>query len=116
MGLTVAAGACLGRILTAGLGFGGAGAEMIRAGAVELLMPSIQPAELWQQSGRWAQMGAEMLRLKDRHGNDFCYGPTHEEVIVHHVKQRDIPTDGPVHITLSVQKDVPSLRCRRFVD
>lgn len=61
--------------------------EMNRAGAVELLMPSIQPAELWQQSGRWAQMGAEMLRLKDRHGNDFCYGPTHEEVIVHHVKQ-----------------------------
>ncbi|ULQ45718.1 proline--tRNA ligase [Flagellatimonas centrodinii] len=61
--------------------------EMNRAGAVELLMPSIQPAELWQQSGRWTQMGAEMLRMQDRHGNDFCYGPTHEEVIVHHVKQ-----------------------------
>ncbi len=61
--------------------------EMNRAGAVELLMPSVQPAELWQQSGRWSQMGAEMLRIKDRHDNDFCYGPTHEEVIVHHVKQ-----------------------------
>jgi prolyl-tRNA synthetase len=61
--------------------------EMDRAGAAELLMPSIQPAELWQQSGRWGVMGAEMLRLKDRHENDYCYGPTHEEVIVHHAKQ-----------------------------
>ncbi|MGQ0503386.1 MAG: proline--tRNA ligase [Panacagrimonas sp.] len=61
--------------------------EMDRAGAAELLMPSIQPAELWQQSGRWQAMGAEMLRIKDRHQNDYCYGPTHEEVIVHHAKQ-----------------------------
>ncbi len=61
--------------------------EMDRAGAAELLMPSIQPAELWQQSGRWQLMGAEMLRIKDRHDNDYCYGPTHEEVIVHHAKQ-----------------------------
>ena len=61
--------------------------EMNRAGAVELLMPSIQPAELWQASGRWNKMGAEMLRFKDRHQNDFVYGPTHEEVIVHHLKQ-----------------------------
>jgi prolyl-tRNA synthetase len=61
--------------------------EMNRAGAVEVLMPSIQPAELWEQSGRWAQMGGEMLRIKDRHHNDFCYGPTHEEVITYHVKQ-----------------------------
>ena len=61
--------------------------EMDRAGAAELLMPSIQPAELWQQSGRWTLMGAEMLRIKDRHENDYCYGPTHEEVIVHHAKQ-----------------------------
>jgi prolyl-tRNA synthetase len=61
--------------------------EMNRAGAAELLMPSIQPAELWQQSGRWSVMGAEMLRIKDRHENDYCYGPTHEEVIVHHAKQ-----------------------------
>ena len=61
--------------------------EMNAAGAVEVLMPSVQPAELWQQSGRWTAMGDEMLRIKDRHKNDFCYGPTHEEVIVHHVKQ-----------------------------
>ncbi len=61
--------------------------EMDRAGAVECLMPSIHPAELWQESGRWETMGDEMLRLKDRHGADFCYGPTHEEVIVHTVRQ-----------------------------
>ncbi|HEX4871895.1 MAG TPA: proline--tRNA ligase [Nevskiaceae bacterium] len=61
--------------------------EMNRAGAVELLMPSVHPAELWQESGRWEVMGAEMLRLRDRHQNEFCYGPTHEEVITHHVRQ-----------------------------
>ncbi len=55
--------------------------EMNRADAQELLMPAIQPAELWQETARWDQMGAEMLRLKDRHGRDFCFGPTHEEVI-----------------------------------
>jgi prolyl-tRNA synthetase len=61
--------------------------EMDAAGSMEVLMPSIHPAELWQESGRWDVMGDEMLRLKDRHGNDFCYGPTHEEVITHHVRQ-----------------------------
>ncbi|MEO5342267.1 MAG: proline--tRNA ligase [Gammaproteobacteria bacterium SHHR-1] len=55
--------------------------EMNRAGALEVLMPAVQPAELWQESGRWEAMGAEMLRLKDRHGHDFCFGPTHEEII-----------------------------------
>ncbi|MFN4262483.1 MAG: proline--tRNA ligase [Thioalkalivibrionaceae bacterium] len=55
--------------------------EMNRAGALEVLMPAVQPAELWQESGRWDVMGAEMLRFKDRHGRDFCFGPTHEEVI-----------------------------------
>jgi len=55
--------------------------EMNSAGAQEILMPAVQPAELWQESGRWDQMGAEMLRLKDRHQRDFCIGPTHEEVI-----------------------------------
>jgi prolyl-tRNA synthetase len=55
--------------------------EMDRAGALELLMPAIQPAELWQESGRWDAMGAEMLRLQDRHGHHFCFGPTHEEII-----------------------------------
>ncbi len=55
--------------------------EMDHAGAQELLMPSIQPAELWQASGRWEQYGPALLRLRDRHGREFCYGPTHEEVI-----------------------------------
>jgi prolyl-tRNA synthetase len=55
--------------------------EMDRAGALELLMPTIQPAELWQESGRWEQFGPELLRLKDRHDRGFVYGPTHEEVI-----------------------------------
>ena len=55
--------------------------EMDRAGALELLMPTIQPAELWQESGRWDQFGPELLRLKDRHDRGFVYGPTHEEVI-----------------------------------
>jgi prolyl-tRNA synthetase len=55
--------------------------EMNRAGALELLMPAVQPAELWQESGRWEQYGPELLRLKDRHQRDFCFGPTHEEVI-----------------------------------
>ncbi|MCG2633670.1 MAG: proline--tRNA ligase [Gammaproteobacteria bacterium] len=55
--------------------------EMDRAGALELLMPAIQPAELWQESGRWGKYGGELLRLQDRHQREFCFGPTHEEVI-----------------------------------
>src|SRR3990172_5084224 len=55
--------------------------EMNRIGAQEVLMPAVQPAELWQESGRWGFYGAELLRLKDRHQRDFCFGPTHEEVI-----------------------------------
>ena len=55
--------------------------EMNRAGALEVLMPVVQPAELWQESGRWGKYGPELLRLKDRHQRDFVAGPTHEEVI-----------------------------------
>ncbi len=55
--------------------------EMNQAGALELLMPAVQPAELWQESGRWAVFGPQMLKIKDRHQRDFCFGPTHEEVI-----------------------------------
>jgi prolyl-tRNA synthetase len=55
--------------------------EMDRAGALELLMPAVQPAELWQESRRWEQYGPELLRLKDRHERDFVIGPTHEEVV-----------------------------------
>jgi prolyl-tRNA synthetase len=55
--------------------------EMNRAGAFELCMPTVQPAELWKESGRWSKYGPELLRFKDRHEREFCYGPTHEEVI-----------------------------------
>jgi prolyl-tRNA synthetase len=55
--------------------------EMDRAGAQEIFMPMVQPAELWEESGRWRQYGPELLRLKDRKGADFCLGPTHEEVV-----------------------------------
>jgi len=55
--------------------------EMNKSGAVELLMPAVQPAELWQETGRWAVFGPQMLKIKDRHERDFCFGPTHEEVI-----------------------------------
>ena len=55
--------------------------EMERAGALELLMPTVQPAELWEESGRWDQYGPELLRMRDRHRREFCLGPTHEEVI-----------------------------------
>src|SRR5277367_4309238 len=55
--------------------------EMNRAGALELCMPTIQPAELWKESGRWSKYGPELLRFKDRHEREFAYGPTHEEVI-----------------------------------
>lgn len=70
--------------------------EMERAGALEVLMPSIQPKELWEESGRWSFYGKELLRLQDRAGRDFCYGPTHEEVITDLVRNnvrsyRDLP-------------------------
>jgi prolyl-tRNA synthetase len=55
--------------------------EMNRSGAIELLMPAVQPAELWEETGRWAVFGPQMLKIKDRHQRDFCFGPTHEEVI-----------------------------------
>ena len=55
--------------------------EMDKSGAMEVLMPAIQPAELWEESGRWEQYGPELLRVNDRHNREFCVGPTHEEVI-----------------------------------
>ena len=63
--------------------------ERDRAGAVELFMPAVQPAELWQESGRWDKFGPQMLKIKDRHERDFCFGPTHEEVITD-IARRDI--------------------------
>lgn len=61
--------------------------EMDRAGGQEVLMPAVQPAELWQESGRWEEYGPELLRLKDRHDRDYCVGPTHEEVITDLVRK-----------------------------
>ena len=60
--------------------------EMDRSGAQEVLLPGVQPAGLWQESGRWEQYGPELLRLQDRHGREFCLGPTHEEIITTLVK------------------------------
>jgi prolyl-tRNA synthetase len=61
--------------------------EMNRSGAIEILMPAVQPAELWQESGRWDHYGSELLRFKDRHNHDACFGPTHEEVITDLVRR-----------------------------
>jgi prolyl-tRNA synthetase len=61
--------------------------EMNRAGAIEVLMPAVQPAELWQESGRWEQYGRELLRFKDRKDAEFCMGPTHEEVVTDLVRR-----------------------------
>jgi len=61
--------------------------EMDRTGALEVVMPAVQPAELWQESGRWTQYGPELLRFKDRQQRDFCFGPTHEEVITDLVRR-----------------------------
>ncbi len=63
--------------------------EMNRSGSIELLMPAVQPAELWQETGRWEVFGPQMLKIKDRHERDFCFGPTHEEVITD-VARREI--------------------------
>jgi prolyl-tRNA synthetase, family II len=55
--------------------------EMVRAGAIEMLMPSVQPRDLWEETGRWEKFGGQLLKMKDRKEQEFCYGPTHEEVI-----------------------------------
>jgi len=72
--------------------------EMNRAGAMEVLLPAIQPSELWKESGRWQFYGPELLRMEDRHGRAFCFGPTHEEVITDLVRRdvrsyRDLPVN-----------------------
>ena len=72
--------------------------EMNRAGALELFLPAVQPAELWQESGRWDKFGPQMLKIRDRHERDFCFGPTHEEVITD-IARREIRSyrQLPVH-------------------
>lgn len=73
--------------------------EMNSAGAIELSMPSVQPAELWQESGRWSLYGKELLRIKDRHEREFCFGPTHEEVVTDIVR-RDVKSYRQLPLTL----------------
>ncbi len=73
--------------------------EMNRAGAHEVFMPAVQPAELWQESGRWDEYGPELLRFKDRHERDFCFGPTHEEVITD-IARREIRSYKQLPINL----------------
>ncbi len=73
--------------------------EMNRTGANELLMPSMQPAELWHKSERWDEYGPELLRVRDRHNRDFCYGPTHEEVITDLVS-REVSSYKQLPLTL----------------
>ncbi|HYW03892.1 MAG TPA: proline--tRNA ligase [Gammaproteobacteria bacterium] len=73
--------------------------EMDRSGALEVLMPMVQPAELWQESGRWDQYGPELLRFGDRHSRDFCLGPTHEEVITD-VFRREVRSHRQLPINL----------------
>ena len=73
--------------------------EMNRIGGQEVFLPSVQPAELWKESGRWDFYGKELLRFKDRHDREFCYGPTHEEVITDIVR-RDVHSYRQLPITL----------------
>ncbi|MCP2041700.1 prolyl-tRNA synthetase [Neisseria sp. HSC-16F19] len=97
--------------------------EMNRAGAVELLMPVIQPAELWQESGRWEFYGKELLRIRDRHERDFCMGPTCEEVITDIVRKevnsyKQLPKNF-YHINTKFRDEVRPrfgvMRAREFV-
>ncbi len=73
--------------------------EMDRAGAQEVFLPSVQPAELWRETGRWESHGEELLRFKDRHDRDFCYGPTHEEVITDLIR-REVRSYRELPVTL----------------
>lgn len=72
--------------------------EMTKAGALELLMPAVQPKELWEETGRWQVFGPQMLKIQDRHGRDFCFGPTHEEVITD-IARREISSYKQLPIT-----------------
>jgi prolyl-tRNA synthetase len=97
--------------------------EMNRAGAFEMLMPTIQPAELWQESGRWEEYGPELLRLTDRHERPFVYGPTHEEVITDIARRelksyRQLPVNF-YHIQLKFRDEIRPrfgvMRAREFI-
>lgn len=97
--------------------------EMNRAGAIEMTMPVVHPGELWQESGRWSQYGKELLRFKDRHGRDFCLGPTHEEIITDLARRelqsyRQLPVNF-YQIQTKFRDEVRPrfglMRCREFI-
>ncbi len=97
--------------------------ELNQQGCLELLMPSIQPADLWQESGRWQHYGPELLRIKDRKESDFCYGPTHEEVITDIVR-REVKSYRHLPLTLyqiqtkfrdEIRPRFGLMRCREFI-
>ena len=97
--------------------------EMNRSGAIEVLMPAVQPAELWQESGRWEYYGRELLRFKDRHNRDACLGPTHEEVITDLVR-KEVHSYRQMPINLyqiqtkfrdEIRPRFGVMRCREFV-
>ena len=97
--------------------------EMNRSGAIEILMPAVQPAELWQESGRWDYYGHELLRFKDRHNRDSCLAPTHEEVITDLVR-REIHSYRQMPINLyqiqtkfrdEIRPRFGIMRCREFI-
>ncbi len=73
--------------------------EMDRSGGIELLMPAVQPAELWRETGRWDVFGPQMLKIRDRHDNEFCFGPTHEEVITD-IARREIKSYRQLPVNL----------------
>ena len=97
--------------------------EMNRAGAVEIMMPAVQPAELWEESGRWDFYGRELLRFKDRHNRDACLGPTHEEVITDLVR-KEIQSYKQMPINFyqiqtkfrdEIRPRFGMMRCREFI-
>ena len=97
--------------------------EMNRSGAIEVLMPAVQPAELWQESGRWQAYGRELLRFKDRHDRDACLGPTHEEVVTD-LMRREIQSYKQMPINLyqiqtkfrdEIRPRFGVMRCREFI-
>lgn len=97
--------------------------EMNRSGAIELLMPAVQPAELWQESGRWDFYGRELLRFKDRHQRDACLGPTHEEIITDLVRKeiqsyKQLPVNFyqiQTKFRDEIRPRFGMMRCREFV-
>ncbi|MBW2027728.1 MAG: proline--tRNA ligase [Deltaproteobacteria bacterium] len=97
--------------------------EMNKSGAIEILMPAVQPAELWQESGRWDFYGKELLRFKDRHNRDLCLGPTHEEVITDLVR-REIQSYKQMPVNFyqiqtkfrdEIRPRFGVMRCREFI-